>query len=148
MTEDEVKAASAAEGGDHVTITNRYELGNLEVKKELLGAPEDAAGKEFDVVVTSNTTGKFVKADGTFSDEEQVLKVSKNTTLQINDLPIGSYTVTELDSNREIANYTFDEEKSVEQTTAEVALNQTVEATITNSYLHNTDKATLRVKKA
>ncbi|MDO4891302.1 MAG: FctA domain-containing protein, partial [Coriobacteriaceae bacterium] len=146
MSADQVVAASAAEGGGNATVTNRYELGNLKINKEIVG-PTDADDQDFDVVVTSNETGRFVALDGTLSDEEQVLTVSKNTPLEIHDVPVGSYTVTELESNRGVDLYAFNEGASTTTGEASVPLNDTATFTLTNAYERNTASKQLKVRK-
>ena len=116
-------------------VYNEYgpDKGNLKVTKDLQGAPASANSKEFKVTV-KNADGKYVKADGTLSDDEVQLTVSKNTALEIANLPVGTYTVTELENGRAIDNYTFDAEGSTVEVNASVTKGQTAEAKLKNVY--------------
>ena len=116
--------------------------GSLKVTKDLKGAPEGTDGKEFQVTI-KNAEGKYVSADGSLGDDEVKLTVSKNKVLEIKDLPIGTYTVTELEDGRAIESYTFDADGSTVEATGNVTKDGTAEVALVNAYKAAKTEATV-----
>lgn len=117
-------------------ITNAYKqnLGNLKLTKSLSGAPESADSKSFQVTIT-NGDGKYLDADGTLSTDKKELTVSKSLPLEIQNIPVGTYTISEVESSAEIAGYTLKTDDSI--TVIENVViedNQTTEKELVNTY--------------
>lgn len=94
MSIDTVPASAASS----VVIKNKKEpLGNLTVKKVVIGATGQKS-RAFKVTVTTvvGDVTYYAKADGTLTTTETILNVSENQDLVIDDLPLGTYTVTEI----------------------------------------------------
>ena len=130
---------------DGFTITNSEKTGNLKVTKNLIGAPDDADGKAFTITV-QNSDDKYIGSDGSISESVVKLTVSKNKALEIKNLPIGKYKVTELSDDRDIKGYTLDTNGSTLECDGNVEYNKTEEVTLVNKYIQNVE-ATLSVTK-
>ncbi len=112
VTGDNSTATIAADGNAEVTITNNYtrKVGDLSVTKTLAGpvTDEDMAGSYNITVTLTNADGSVYDGNYTLSGADYEYSVpislvftgftsdSKNKTIQISGLPVGTrYTVTE-----------------------------------------------------
>lgn len=111
------------------TITNTQDVGSLRVTKTVKGVA--ANDKEFTVSIT-DAAGKYLKADGSLSGTEVTHTVSNAKPLEIGNVPLGEYTVTELDEGRAIANYSF--VGVTGEGTKEVTKGATTTFDLTNTY--------------
>lgn len=122
-----------------VAFTNTRKLGTLKVLKATnpTGIPDT---QPFTVRIEKDS--KYLNNDGTFSNEAVDLSVSVSSPLEINNLPIGTYNITEIIDNVpdsgdhgkvNVAGYRYD---STEAVTGAATVNngQKTEYTITNNY--------------
>ncbi|MBQ7991128.1 MAG: hypothetical protein IJ251_08795, partial [Oscillospiraceae bacterium] len=147
---------STTEGTDEITeyaeetveIKNVYETpdepavtGTLIITKSVDGAnvtKEEAEGAL--TFTVTNDEGKYLDADGNVSEDEQILTLAdfeydQNTkiwTKTFEEIPVGSYTVTE--TNSEIEGYTFVADLSTTEGTAEITENAEETVEIKNVY--------------
>ncbi len=146
----------AAEGTTELLITNRYEpeLGYLRLTKRLgTGSPVSAQAKDYYVTVYNKALGKYYGADGTPSDSIQKIALRAGMPVELEKIPAGEYTVTELTDSAAIDSYSLEVEingtaaagadVNVAKTTTEAA---PAEAVITNSYTQK--KGSVVLKKA
>ena len=105
-------ATVTADATATIELKNSYDedLGDLVIAKEWCFSPNTAVDmeetKNLKVTVT-NSDGKYVNADGTFSDEKVELTISDGKRLVIRNLPIDTYTVTETNHEGLISTYHF-----------------------------------------
>ena len=132
--------------GAVAALTNTYsrEKGSLEVKKTVNGLSEadqkKYAAKTFKFTVTGED-GKYYAEDGSASDTKVVLEVTAGGSKKLKNLPVGSYTVTEIREEAGIEGYGL-------TVTGEGAVTVTKEgavAALTNTY--SREKGSLEVKK-
>jgi len=123
-------------------ITNTYtqDKGSLTISKKVEGYTF-ASGKTFDVTVT-NAAGKYVSADGAFSDTKVTIAVPANGSVSINDIPVGTYTVSEDQAGAAVTNYGLVVSGEGDVT---VTKDTTATAAITNTYTQ--DKGSLTISK-
>lgn len=125
------------------TITNKQDVGSIRVTKTVEGV--SANDKEFSVTIR-DAAGKYLEADGTLSDTEVTHTVSNAKPLEISNVPVGEYTVAELDANRAIADCSF--VGVTGEGTKQVTKKKTTSFDLTNTYTHDTpDKTSVSVKK-
>ncbi|RGG35583.1 hypothetical protein DWY07_04585, partial [Clostridium sp. AF23-6LB] len=126
-----------------VTVTNTYtqDRGSLTVEKAVAGYTFDA-NKTFAIYVT-NASGEYVKEDGSVSATKTGISVPANGSVTINDIPVGTYTVSEEANGTAVKDYglTVSGEGNVI-----VTKDATATATVTNTYTQ--DKGSLTVAKA
>ncbi|MBC5661286.1 hypothetical protein H8S09_00005, partial [Coprococcus sp. NSJ-10] len=88
------------------TVTNTYtqDKGSLTVAKAVVGYDFGAAGKNFTIYVT-DANGKYVKEDGSITATKTGISVPANGSVTINDIPVGTYTVAENETDAAKAGY-------------------------------------------
>ena len=119
-----------------ITVTNKKEkTGNLTITKELLGDVTGNEDKAYKVTIT-NSEGLYLQADGSFSATEHLFTVSSANPLQISDIPIDTYTVTEKTDAGEVAieGYLWNGEESTTGGTGAVTYRQTTTVELKNYY--------------
>ncbi|RHP94601.1 MULTISPECIES: Cna B-type domain-containing protein, partial [unclassified Clostridium] len=126
------------------TVTNTYtqDKGSLTVAKAVVGYDFGAAGKNFTIYVT-NASGEYVLADGSISATKTGISVPANGNVTINDIPVGTYNVSEEQTGTAVANYGLAVSGEGNVT---VTKDATATATVTNTYTQ--DKGSLTVAKA
>lgn len=112
-------------------VTNTYtqDKGSLTISKKVEGYTFDA-NKTFNVTVT-NEAGKYVSENGAFSDTKVTIAVPANGGVAINDIPVGTYTVSEDRAGTAVEGY---ELVVSGEGDVEVTNGGTATATITNTY--------------
>ena len=123
-------------------ITNtKAAPGKLELTKTVSGAPSSAADKEYKISVKSSD-GRFVQEDSSLGTEEHFFKLKSGASVEINNVPAGTYTVNEDKTDAQIEGYalTVTGEGSVT-----VESEETASETIINTY--SQDVGNLTVKK-
>ena len=125
------------------TVTNTYteDKGSLTVAKAVAGYTFDA-NKTFTIYVT-NASGEYVLADGSISATKTGISVPANGSVTINDIPVGTYNVSEEQTGTAVANYGLAVSGEGNVT---VTKDTTATATVTNIYTQ--DKGSLTVAKA
>ncbi|RHS50612.1 hypothetical protein DW959_14030, partial [Clostridium sp. AM46-21] len=125
------------------TVTNTYtqDKGSLTVAKAVAGYTFDAS-KTFMIYVT-NASGEYVLADGSISATKTGISVPANGNVTINDIPVGTYNVSEEQTGTAVANYGLAVSGEGNVT---VTKDATATATVTNTYTQ--DKGSLTVAKA
>lgn len=142
-----------------VTITNNYrKVGDLTITKAINVDDGAYEGTDFDDTTFTFTVTK--QNDSTFSGTYNTNQADKTVTftdgvatvpitgagsITINDLPVGSYTVTETTPETTPDKYEFDAGNSTTTADATVSSSETATATITNAY--TTKTFTVTVKK-
>ena len=122
-----------------VTAENYSIIGNLKVTKELLG---DVAGNENYLdktykVTIKNSEGKYLQNDKTtFGETPYEFTVSQSTPLEVQNLPIGSYTVSESTEEGDVSieGYLFNIEESMTGGEATVVGSQLAVVELKNYY--------------
>ncbi len=117
--------------GDTLKIADEP-AGSLKLEKKIgAGSPATANDKTYQFTVKTSEE-KYVKFDGSFSDQEATIDVKPGTPVMISDLPVGEYTVAEKTSDAtQISGYTLTVSGG---RTATVSKGETATATITNTY--------------
>ena len=134
-----------------VTLNNQYtqDKGSLKVTKALSGAPTGSDSVVFKVTI-KNSAGKYLQSDNSsFGNTATEFDVSVATALEINNLPVDTYTVEEKTGTGytdKITNYTWTETGSTTSGSGEVKKNETATVALTNVYTQ--DKGALKVTKA
>jgi len=145
---DSGAAPAGADG--HATITNSYRVGSLRVVKSLTGVPRQYRDKEFTITVT-NEEGKYLDENGSLNDAETTMTVTAKEPLVVTDVPLGTYTVTELEEDREVEGSDVDEEASTTTATIEVTgdddAKKPAELKIENVYHVHDNDGQLKVTK-
>ena len=153
-------ATNTVHAAETVTVkfTNSYtsKKGSLVIKKNLLLDNEEKKDntKEFVFNVKNKETGIFYNKVATASEKPQDIKVAAGGTVTIEDLPVGTYEITEVtDKNPEIEGYTYQttkvgtEEKVVAEVTVKDGLtNDPAEVSFINEYTR--DKGYLQIVKS
>ena len=153
-------ATNTVHAAETVTVkfTNSYtsKKGSLVIKKNLLLDNEEKKDntKEFVFNVRNKETGIFYNKVATASEKPQDIKVAAGSTVTIEDLPVGTYEITEVtDKNPEIEGYTYQttkvgtEEKVVAEVTVKDGLtNDPAEVSFINEYTR--DKGYLQIVKS
>ncbi|RHV10511.1 hypothetical protein DXB77_10465, partial [Clostridium sp. OM05-9] len=126
------------------TVTNTYtqDKGSLTVAKAVVGYDFGAAGKNFTIYVT-DANGKYVKEDGSITATKTGISVPANGSVTINDIPVGTYTVAENETDAAKAGYALTVTGTGD---VKVTKDATATATVTNTYTQ--DKGSLTVAKA
>ena len=110
--------------------------------KAVVGYDFGAAGKNFTIYVT-NASGEYVLADGSISATKTGISVPANGSVTINDIPVGTYNVSEDPTGTAITNYDLVVSGEGD---VNVTKDTVVNATVTNTYTYLTTSVT--VKKA
>ena len=132
-----------------VTATNVYDrdLTSLTITKELredsqYGLPEDAktATYTFDIETSmTDVTGPYTTSvEGTtvtFTDGKATVTVTGESSITINDLPTGSYTVTEWDASMDTDHWSWSKSGDGD---VELVKGTPKTVTVTNTYTRNT----------
>jgi pilin isopeptide linkage protein len=146
----DAKAEAGDESEEQGTITNAFGTGSLRVTKSLRGVPAEFREKEFAVTVT-NAAGEYVDENGAVVEDGYAMAVSAASPLEIDGLPLGTYTVTELSDDREIEGDDVDEDRSITTETVEVTADNDVEnpaeVELVNVYGTVEDEVVLKVTK-
>ena len=148
--EGKVTVVKAGEGVTPATaaLTNTYtqDKGSLKITKAVEGRPAEPAKTSYKVTV-KNAAGKYIKADGTESTEEVKLDVSVANGLQIDNLPVGEYTVTEDKTDANLPGYGLNVTGEGKVTVVKAGEGVTpATAALTNTYTQ--DKGSLKITKA
>ncbi|MCR5807602.1 MAG: DUF5979 domain-containing protein [Oscillospiraceae bacterium] len=165
-TEQKSVTVAVADGTEtEVAITDSYteieKKGDLKITKSIDGlnvTEEELSGAlKFTVV---NESGKYIKEDGTVFDGEgkyeialgKFTKVTEGAdegkyVLELNDIPIGKYSVTETNRS-DFANYTFQLEISTISGSAEVTEDSTASVALSNVYKKNETYGGLKITKS
>lgn len=145
-----------------LTVTNTYtkqENGNLTIKKAINVDGDEYAGSDFDNTnftftvskmnddgqTDTSLSGKYSAGDNksvSFNDGSATVTVTGASSVTIEDLPAGSYIVTETTPS-DMDKYNFDSDGSATTTTAMVSSGNTTTAEITNKYTTKTFKVTV-----
>ena len=153
-------SATLANNGDEKTIALKDEYselkGSLTIKKQVTSNDNGAALTSIKVTIKDANAAKWLKADGSISTSEVTVDVPVANGLKINNVPQGTYIVSEKINSAEISGYTWKAEGSTTEKTVEIkfsesnanALNQVAE--LTNNYEKEVTPVTakLTVKKA
>ena len=147
----DVTIANTAENPATIKLNNIYteDKGDLVIAKEWCFSPADAVNveemKQLKVTVT-NSKGKYVKADGTLSDEKVELTIEDGSRLIIRDLPIDTYTVTETNADDDlITGYSVNSTvPSVTTGTATTVNGATATVVLKNNYTRDTGSLVLK----
>ncbi len=110
---------SGETGAGEAAFDNRYtkiEYADLKVSKKVTGGPEGAAEKYYNVEITTTLHGDkvWLDADGNLSAEEQVLTVAQEKPLNFENIPAGTYTVTENKADAAYTDYELDVKYSLD----------------------------------
>ncbi|MCF0230135.1 MAG: hypothetical protein HUJ76_10665, partial [Parasporobacterium sp.] len=126
-----------------VTVTNNYteHKGNLELNKSVSGY--NGTDKTYKFTV-KNPDSKYIDKDGKVSSTAVEISVTAGTPVEIKNLPVGNYTVSEVAASAARTDYSVSISDDV---TATVKKGDTAVATITNTYTPKTGSADLKVKK-
>ncbi len=114
---------SGESGAGEALFNNRYtkiEDAALKVSKKVTGGPEGAASKDYKVEITTTLHGSpaWLDADGNLSAEWQVLTVNDGQTLTFDNIPAGTYTVTEDKDGAAFSDYELDVKYSLDNKTS------------------------------
>ena len=127
----------------NVTNTYDYKLGNLKVSKKLTGVPAGNSDKKFKVTIRNTATNRYLKLDGTYSSAPVELEVSENHPIEIKNIEIGEYVVSELEEGRNIDDYSVVAAGSTFECTVNVTKNGNAVAELVNAYEQDKGKLTL-----
>ena len=100
---------------------------------------------------SEDESGKYLNENGELGDDPTKMAVTAATPLQIDGVPLGTYTVTELETGREIDAYAFVADDSTTEGAAELTANTDEEnpaiVELVNAYKTTGAKAQLQVTK-
>ena len=100
------------------------------------------AGKKVRIYVQNVDNGQYVHEDGTLTDSKAYIEVPVDGDVTINDIPVGTYNVSEDPTGTAVPNYGLAVTGEGDVT---VTKDATATATVTNTYTQ--DKGSLTVAK-
>ena len=131
--------AENSENPDEATLTNSYipDKGALKITKAVTGLPSGTKTSEyrFPVVITipgENDTTLYLDAMGNLSTSRYIHYVTDNDPVNIENVPVGTYTVTELTEDDRMPDVTTGADGGVtEETLGRYTLNKNSNNTVT-----------------
>ena len=134
VTEGEVQITAGGEAGVELVNTYDQDKGSIKVTKLAIGAPD---GTPFQIAV-KNTDGKFMTQKGSVSDSEAWVTLKSSESAEWTGLPVGAYTVEEVDAKIEGLTLTVTGTGNVE-----VAKDAQTDVTVVNNYTDDLGKLTI-----
>ncbi len=127
-----------ADNNGSASFDNHYtkiENGSLTVSKIVVGGPEEAGTKSYQVEITTKKHGEtlWLDEDGSLKEEQVVLTVTQNRPLVFTTVTAGIYTVYEVDAA--FKEYSLDVTYS-EQAPVTIHKDEEKSVTITNTYTY------------
>ena len=137
-----VEAGKTAEIATVAFTNNKTMLGGLTVKKTVSGAPDSAKDKEFKFTVQVKDGNEYVQEDGSLGETAYEFTVKDGEEIKIENIPVGSYVVTENTEEAKIEDYAL---VATGGGDVEVENGQEASCELTNTYTQ--DKGSLAVTK-